>query len=153
MAGVVVATVVLPWLSVKYAPLAAVLAVVLLVQLWRSPHRAWLGVTVGALAVGGVTYLAGHQWIYGGWTAYASGSHFAEGELTVVGQRPDYLGRSQRIVGLLVDRNFGLAIWQPAAVALVPAMVVLWRRRPAGRACCSACWRWGGSWRPTSPSP
>jgi hypothetical protein len=49
-----------------------------------------------------------------------------------MGDRPDYVGRSQRVVGLLVDRRFGLAIWQPAALAVVPAAAVLLRRRPPG---------------------
>ena len=32
----------------------------------------------------------------------------------MVGTDPDYLGRSRRLVGLLVDRGFGVAAWQPA---------------------------------------
>ena len=130
--GAALATVALPWLSVKYAPAAAVLAIGLGWRLWSAGRRRWAGVVAGGLAVSGVIYLVGHQWLYGGWTAYASGSHFAAGELTVVGDRPDYLARTQRVVGLLTDRYFGLAIWQPAALALVPAVAALVRRRPPG---------------------
>ena len=39
----------------------------------------------------------------------------------MVGTEPDYLGRSRRLLGLLVDRGFGLAAWQPAWLLAVPA--------------------------------
>lgn len=51
---------------------------------------------------------------------------------TVIGQRPHYLGRARRLVGLLVDHGFGLALWQPAALAVVPAAAAMARRRPPG---------------------
>jgi hypothetical protein len=52
--------------------------------------------------------------------------------LTVVGSNPDYLGRGRRLVGLLVDRDFGLAAWQPAWLLVVPAVAALLARRPRG---------------------
>jgi hypothetical protein len=132
--GGALAVVALPWLSVKYVPIAAVLAVGLLWRLWRDGRGAWAVRLGGGLAAGAVAFLLGHLWLYGGWTAYASGSHFVAGDFSVVGDRPDYVGRSQRLVGLLVDRSFGLAVWQPAALAIVPAAAVMLRRRPpAGR--------------------
>jgi hypothetical protein len=73
-----------------------------------------------------------HRWWYGGWTPYAAGDHFVAGELTAVGSDPDYLGRSRRLLGLLTDRGFGLAAWQPAFLLAVPALAALLRRRPAG---------------------
>ena len=49
------------------------------------------------------------------------------------GQRPyRLLGLAWRLVRLLVDRHFGLAVWQPAALAVVPAVAALARRRPPG---------------------
>jgi hypothetical protein len=119
----------LPWLSVKYAPVAAVLAVAAVVPLLRSSARRAIALCA-VLALGGVVFLVAHRAWYGGWTPYAAGSHFADGELTVMGN-PDYLGRAQRITGLLVDRHFGLVPWQPAAL-LIPAAVVSWLGR-AGR--------------------
>jgi hypothetical protein len=73
-----------------------------------------------------------HRWWYGGWTPYAAGDHFTGGELSVVGTEPDYLGRSRRLIGLLVDRGFGIAAWQPAWLLAVPALALLARRRPPG---------------------
>ena len=70
-------------------------------------------VLAGSLVVAGIVFLVLHRWWYGGWTPYAAGD-FVGGELSVVGTEPDYLGRSRRLLGLLVDRGFGLAAWQPA---------------------------------------
>jgi hypothetical protein len=118
----------MPWLSVKYAPAAAVLA---LVALWRlrSERRLAVGL-LGGLAVSGVAFAVGHHLLYGGLTPYATGDHFVGGELTVMGVKPDYLGRTQRLVGLFVDRNWGLAAWQPAWLLVLPALGAVLRRRP-----------------------
>ena len=116
-----VAVIALPWLSVKYAVVAAVLAVLTLRRRW------WL---LGVYAVAALAFVAAHRVWYGGWTPYAAGDHFVGGELTVVGHDPDYAGRSRRLIGLLVDREFGLAAWQPAWLLVVPAFAVLVVRRP-----------------------
>ena len=121
----------LPWLSIKYVPVAATLALLLIVRLWRSdrPRALWLG---SGLAAVGALFLVAHQLWYGGWTPYAAGDHFVAGEFGVVGFSPDYAGRSLRLVGLLVDRRFGLASWQPAWLLLVPAAAAWARARPRG---------------------
>lgn len=132
-AGVLACVVALPWLAVKYVPLAAVLTLVLGTRLWcrRGPaERRWLLVALGVLAGAGVGYLVAHRAWYGGWTVYAAGDHFVGGEFTVVGGRPDVVGRSVRLVGLLVDRHFGLGIWQPLFFAVPVALGALLRHRP-----------------------
>ncbi|MDH5519529.1 MAG: hypothetical protein OEZ14_03240, partial [Acidimicrobiia bacterium] len=69
-----IAVIGLPWLAVKYVPVAAVLGLALLVGTRRRPRLVFgiLGVAVAA----GALYLWVHQIIYGGWTVYASGDHF-----------------------------------------------------------------------------
>ena len=112
--GAGVCIVALLWLSVKYAPVAGALAAVAAWLYWRADKRRlvwWFG---GGLALAGIAYLAAHQAWYGGWTVYASGDHFVGGEMTVVGSSPDYPGRAVRLVGLLIDRDFGLVAWNPA---------------------------------------
>jgi hypothetical protein len=126
------AVVALPWLGVKYAPVAAALALVACWRLVRSGQGRRALALAGSLAAAGVAFLVLHRWWYGGWTPYAAGDHFVGGELTVVGVEPDYLGRSRRLVGLLVDRGFGVAAWQPAWLLAVPALAALARRRPPG---------------------
>jgi hypothetical protein len=126
-----VAVVALPWLAVKYLPVAAALFLVGALRLWARDRRALAGLAA-ALGVAGVVYLAAHQAWYGGWTAYAAGDHFVAGEFGAVGFHPDYGGRAHRLTGLLVDRGFGLAAWQPAFLLAVPAVAALARRRPPG---------------------
>lgn len=105
-----VAVVALPWLAVKYIPVAAVLAVAGLIKAGKGRR---LGL-IGVFSAAGLIYVLGHLAIYGGLTPYATGDHFVDGELTVVGTDPNLWGRSTRLIGLLVDRGFGIGAWQPA---------------------------------------
>ena len=127
----ILSVIALPWLSIKYAPVAAVLVVALAARTWRRGGRQ-LALDLAVLVVAGALYLVIHRGVYGGWTAYASGDHFVEGELLVLGHDPDYLGRSRRLAGLLVDRGFGLAAWTPAYLMAVAALAALVRWRPPG---------------------
>lgn len=107
-----VTVVALPWLAVKYVPVAAVVFAWLGWRWWPDRRRVAMIVALGALA--GVAYLVAHRLWYGGWTVYATGDHFAaSGEFSVVGTDVDLLGRSQRLTGLIVDQDFGLAAWAP----------------------------------------
>ncbi len=133
-AGVLVCVVALPWLAVKYVPIAAVLSLALGTRLWsgRGPaERRRILVALGVLTAAGVTYLVAHRAWYGGWTVYAAGDHFVSGEFTVVGGRPNVVGRSVRLVGLLVDRHFGLGVWQPLFLAVPVVLGAVLRHRPA----------------------
>ncbi|HWC66471.1 MAG TPA: hypothetical protein VG478_00260 [Acidimicrobiales bacterium] len=112
----------LPWLSVKYVLVAAVLAAGVLLQQWTARRPRLVLGTTAALVASAAVYVVGHVVLYGGLTAYAAGSHFAAGELTVVGNDPDYVARSVRLAGLLVDRHFGLVPWQPAFLAAPVAL-------------------------------
>ena len=122
-----VAVIALPWLATKYIPVAAALA---MVGAWRVRNRLpLLAGLLSALVGAGAVYLAFNQAAYGGWTPYAAGDFFIGGEFTAVGPSPDYVGRSQRLLGLWADRGFGLAAWQPAYLLAVPAMAWAARRR------------------------
>lgn len=139
------AVVVLPWLAVKYVPVAAVLAVLGLVRLGSADghargallHPAGRRAVItfaGAMGLAGIAYVAAHLAWYGGVTVYASGDFFQAngGQMSVVGTEPNYIGRSRRLLGLLVGRTFGMAAWQPAWLLMVPAVAALSRRRPYG---------------------
>ena len=126
----------LPWLAVKYVPVAAALVAVLAWQWWRDGHRRTVAWTLALLGLSGAAYLGLHHAWYGGWTVYAAADHFVDrGEFAVVGFQPNLPGRARRLVGLLVDRDFGLAAWQPLWLLAVPALAVWGRRRPTG-------WAW-----------
>lgn len=127
------AVVALPWLAVKYVPVALVLTLGLVVPLRHRGRRTQLVVVLAVLAAAGAAYLAVHRAIWTGWTVYASGDHFVDsGQLGVVGLSPDYLARSVRLTALLVERRFGIATWQPAWLLLLPALGAAVRRRPHG---------------------
>lgn len=119
-----VAVVALPWLSVKYSPVAAVLASV---ALWRMPR--YRGALVAWFALSAVAFACIHEVIYGGVTPYAAGDQFTGGESTVSGTDPNWLGRSRRVLALLVDADYGLAAWQPAYLLAIPAFAAGIRRR------------------------
>ena len=134
MVALALCLVALPWLSIKYVPVAAALAAVALWRLLRDRRVAPAAALAGVLAACAAAFVAVHVTVYGGATAYAAGSHFVDGQLTVVGDDPDYFGRSRRLVGLLVDRDFGIAAWQPLWLLLIPAVAALLARRPRGTA-------------------
>jgi hypothetical protein len=125
--GLVIAMGALPWLSVKYAPVAGALVAVAVVRLVvLGERRRALGVLAG---VGGAAVVSavGHLSIYGALTPYAVGDHFVGGELTVMGTSANYVGRTRRVLGLLVDRDFGLIAWAPGWLLLLPALGALAR--------------------------
>ncbi|MGE3287592.1 MAG: hypothetical protein AB7J32_16035 [Pseudonocardia sp.] len=122
LAGLVVVLATVPWLSVKYVPVVAALAVL---GAWRWRARvADLDVAGAVLAAAGAAYLAVHRAVWGGWTVYASGDYFVErgSEFAVVGDDVSLSGRALRLTGLLLDRDYGLVAWQPAYLLVVPAV-------------------------------
>jgi hypothetical protein len=132
LVGFGLAVMALPWLGVKYAPVAGALVAVAVGTLLAERRVRATASLVVALGVAGGAYLVTHRVLYGGWTVYAAGDHFTGGELTVMGRSPNRLGRTQRLGGLLLDRGFGLAAWMPGYLLAVPALVGLARRRPPG---------------------
>jgi len=74
-----------------------------------------------------VVYVIVHQHVWTGWTVYVSADHFVDsGQLGVMGFSPDY-GRTTRLVGLLLERSFGIAAWHPAWLLLGPAVAAALR--------------------------
>lgn len=123
VAATALAVIALPWLSIKFVPVACVLAGIALLRLWTRGQRGMAVVLALALATAGAVFVVTHLQWYGGVTPYASGDHFAaEGEFSVVGFDPNYAGRSRRLIGLLIDDKFGLIPWQPAWALAFPAI-------------------------------
>ncbi len=126
-AALAAAVVALPWLAIKYVPVAAVLAAA---GAWKVRHRLpQLAGLLTTLVGAGAAYLLFNQAVYGGLTPYAAGDFFVRGGLTALGPAPNYAGRTQRILALWVDRGFGIAAWQPAYLFAVPAIAWAARRR------------------------
>jgi hypothetical protein len=132
LAGLVLSVVALVWLGTKFIPVAAVLAAVPLWRMLRAGRKREVGVVCATFLAAGAAYVAGHLRWYGDLTVYATGWFFAEtGQFSVLGVTPDFAYRTSRLIGLLVDRRFGLAAWQPAWLLMVPAVAYLVFRRPA----------------------
>ena len=72
------------------------------------------------MGISAIAYLIIHKRIYGGWTVYASGDHFVNGEFEVVGRNPNLAARTRRLSGLLLDQQFGLIPWTPAFLHSFP---------------------------------
>ena len=131
LAGLVLSVVALAWLGAKFVPVAAALTILALWRLYRAGRRRELAAVVAVFAVAAAGYATAHLRWYGGWTVYAAGAFFAEtGEFSVIGTDPGLADRSSRLIGLLVDRRFGLAAWQPAWLLVIAAVPWVLRRRP-----------------------
>lgn len=145
-----VAAAALPWLSVKYVPLAVALA---LGAGWApAPARAGCGagrtggravpavrtppvlpLTVLPLVASVVGLLAVGRRVHGGCTAYGATGRVAltdgpaggGGDPALLAHLAALMGRSRRLVGLLVDDTFGLAAWSPAWLLLPLALGLL----------------------------
>ena len=133
----------LPWLGIKYVPLAAVL-VIFLIWNKKSLNDLTLNLQLLTLVLAGAVYLVVHHRIYGSWTVYATGDHFVNSEWIVVGSSPDYGGRTRRLLGLIVDRRFGIAAWTPTYLA-IPFVVTRMIRRKDDHwqlmiTLCAVCW-------------
>lgn len=134
-AAIVAAAVVLallPWLSIKYAPVVLGASLWMAAVLVRERKVRLVVATSGVLSLSAVAFVVVHRAVYGGWTAYAAGDQFVNGELTVAGESPQLAERSVRLLGLLTDRQFGLAAWAPAFLLAIAALAALLRRRPPG---------------------
>ncbi len=114
------------WLGTKYAPLGALL---FLLTLARSSR-------LGALVLGSVTAaLAGHYlWFhvvtFGGLTPYAVNRLYAGHDTFQVMQLHwGFADRLYRLLGLWLDREFGVARWAPILLLSLPGCCLLLRRR------------------------
>jgi len=114
---------VLPWLAVKLLPLAAVAAAAL--ARWLRRRRRGL-VAFAALEVvltSAVALVTVNERLYGGLTPYAA----APGSPTGASGLFDHLERGPRLLGALVDGEFGLLVWAPVVALALLGTWRLWR--------------------------
>jgi hypothetical protein len=113
----------LPWLNVRYAPLAVI---VLAHALWhqRRPRSAAAILVPALVSAAGVALY--HQVLYG----------FLDPR-RVYGRHPELALANLRegLPGLLFDQEFGLLVYAPVLALALPGLVLLWRRwRPTALA-------------------
>jgi hypothetical protein len=106
----------LPWLNVRYAPLAAL---VIAHALWRNPRPRIAWAALAPAVVSGVGLLVYHQVLYGFWDPRR-----------VYGRRPEIALSTLRegLPGLLFDQEFGLLVYAPVLALALPGLAFLWRR-------------------------
>jgi hypothetical protein len=127
------AVVALPWMGSKYVLFAFVLVLAGVLRLVRRGSYGQAAALAGALGVAAAGFLGLHRLWYDGWTAYAAGGQPQGAERAILGGGDlELLGRSPRLAGLLLDRTFGLGVWQPAWIMAIPAVAALLSARPRG---------------------
>jgi hypothetical protein len=106
----------LPWLNVRYVPLAAL---VVLHALWHQRRLRSAVVLVVPVLVSAAGVALYHQALYG----------FLDPR-RVYGRRPELALETLRegLPGLLLDQEFGLLVYAPVFVLALPGLVALWRR-------------------------
>lgn len=109
----------LPWLNVRYSPLALVLLLYALAGRPRRPVAAGL-VLPTLLSVAGLAVY--HHALYGFYDPRR-----------VYGARPELAWRNlpEGLQGLLLDQEFGLLAYAPVFALALPGLAGLFRRRPA----------------------
>jgi hypothetical protein len=118
------------WLSMKYAPLAALLGLAFVYSAgWRERI-----VFTALCAVSGAIYLWGHYALFDDLTAYSVNTVFeGAGAATVIEGHVSFQDRVYRIWGLLIDQRFGSARWSPLLLMLPASLPLLLRAGQTGR--------------------
>ena len=102
----------LPWLSIKFVPVA-ILCAVALARWLRRRRRGLTGiVALEIVLMPTVALITVNERLYGGLTPYAA----VPGEPTGASTGLDYLERFPRIVTVLLDPQIGVLVWAPFGV-------------------------------------
>lgn len=126
VAGASIALAVLPWLGLAFALPGAVVALAMVRWLRRRSRGFAVLVCVEALLFSAVLFVTINDQIFGGFTPTV-----ADGPgngLDDLGLR-DVADRAPRLVGLWLDRTYGLLRWAPVLALAFFALWLLWRSR------------------------
>jgi hypothetical protein len=106
----------LPWLNVRYARLALVVAIY---PLWQGVRVRVAFAVIGPLVASAAGLCLYHQALYG----------FFDPRL-VYGRRPEFSLKTlpEGLPGLLLDQEFGLLVYAPVFALAAPGLVRLWGR-------------------------
>jgi hypothetical protein len=113
----------LPWLSVKFLPAAAVCAAALARWLRRRSRGLTAFAALEIVLVPAVALLTVNERLYGGLTPYAG----VVGQPTGTSGLLEHVARAPRLVGALLDPQVGLLVWAPAGVLAFLSLELLAR--------------------------
>jgi hypothetical protein len=126
VAGAAIALALLPWLGLTFALPGAVVALAMVRWLRRRARGFAVLVTVEVLLFSAVLFVTINDQLFGGFTPTVA---------DVPGRGIDDLGiadiadRAPRLVGLWLDRTYGLLRWAPVLALAFYALWLLWRSR------------------------
>jgi hypothetical protein len=120
----------LPWLEPKYILPGAVIALYVFRKM-RQARRPVLAVTALELVgFSAALYVGISEGLYGGGTPYSAALPLESGVDVAF---PDvFIGRTYRLVALLIDRDYGVVRWVPVAALAAVGALVVWRERRSG---------------------
>lgn len=126
VAGAAIALAALPWLGLSFALAGAVVAIAMVRWLRRRSRGFAILVTVEVLLFSAVMFVTIDDQLYGGFTP-TSADLPGRGldSLTAT----DLVDRAPRLVGLWIDRTYGLVRWAPVLALAFYALWLLWRSR------------------------
>jgi hypothetical protein len=118
------------WLSMKYAPLGALLGLAFVYNAgWRERI-----VFTGLCAVSGAVYVWGHYALFGDLTAYSVNTVYEGADaVSVIEGHVAFQDRVYRIWGLLIDQRFGSGRWVPLLLMLPASLPLLLGAGKTGR--------------------
>ncbi len=126
VAGAAIALALLPWLGLSFALAGTVVALAMMHWLRRRARNFAVLVTAEILLFSAVMFVTINEVLFGGFTPTAA---------DVQGRGLDDLGvadvadRVPRLVGLWIDRSYGLLRWAPVLALAFFALWLLWRSR------------------------
>jgi hypothetical protein len=127
VAGAAIALAVLPWLGLSFA-LAGTVVALAMVHWLRGRARGFaVLVTLEVLLFSAVMFVTVNDQLFGGFTPTVADDVPGRGidDLTAA----DVADRAPRLVGLWIDRTYGLLRWAPVLALAFFALWLLWRSR------------------------
>jgi hypothetical protein len=126
VAGAALAVATLPWLGLTYALAGAVVVLAMIRWLRRRGRSFAVLVTVEVLLFSAVVYVTINDQLFGGFTpTTADVAGRGLNDLSAA----DLADRAPRLVGLWLDRTYGLLRWAPVLALAFFALWLLWRSR------------------------
>lgn len=124
--GASVALGMLPWLGLQFSVAGLVVGLAMFRWLRRRARGFAMLVEIEVLLFSGVMFVTINDQLFGGFTpAAAAVAGDRLGDLAA----QDYLERAPRLVGLWIDRTYGVLRWAPVIALAFYALWLLWRSR------------------------
>jgi hypothetical protein len=126
VASAAIALGMLPWLGLQFAVAGLVVALAMFRWLRRRARGFAMLVEIEVLLFSGVMFVTINDQLFGGFTPAAAAMPGDRlGDLDAA----DFLDRAPRLVGLWLDRSYGVLRWAPLIALAFFALWLLWRSR------------------------